>query len=168
MKKIYAVILFFFVAGCSHMGVGKSESACKEGLKELSIYNGYAPAEIAVSPLTKIDRKLDAKGQVVIRAYVSLMDGFGNQIKAPAVFRFELYEKVVHSSEPKGKRVVVWPDVDLKTPVENNRYWQDFLRAYKFDLDFQPQKGKNYVLQVTGLCPNGRRLPAQSNIAAAE
>ena len=37
-------------------------------------------------------------------AYVSLMDVFGSQIKGPAVFRFELYEKVVRSSEPKGNK----------------------------------------------------------------
>ena len=119
--------------------------------------------EISILPLTKIET--GDKGPAVIRAYVSLLDGFGSQIKTPAVFRFELYEKISRSPEPKGKRVVIWPDFDLCGPGDNNRHWQDFLRAYKFDLDFKPQKNQNYVLQVTCLCPSGKRLTAEVNLA---
>ncbi len=156
---VFSVLLLLTAAGCEHMGVEQASSKCDEGLKELGIYSGFSPAEINILPLTKIEA--GDKGSAVIRAYVSLMDRFGSQIKTPAVFRFELYEKISRSSEPKGKRIVIWPDFDLRGPVENNRHWQDFLRAYKFDLDYKPQEGQNYILQVTCLCPNGKRFSGE-------
>ena len=161
LLKSVIIVSVLLTCGCDHMGVDKS--ACPEDPAELGVYSGYTPAEINILPLTKIEA--GDKGSMAIRAYVSLMDGFGSQIKMPGQFRFELYEKVARSSEPKGKRVVMWPDFDLQTPGDNNRHWQDFLRTYKFDLDFQSQKGRHYVLQVTYMCPSGKRLAAETNLA---
>ena len=148
------------------MGVEQSASGNDITPLESGAYGGFSPAEISILPLTKIES--GDKGKAVIRAYVSVVDGFGSQIKWPAIFRFELYEKISRSSEPKGRRVVIWPDIDLRRPADNNRHWQDFLRSYKFDLDFQSQKGQTYVLQVTCVCHSGKRLSSQSNLAAAE
>ena len=165
---VFSAILSLVIAGCGYMGVDKSQSADAGGLEELGVYSGYSPAEISILPLTRIGAQASDKGKAVIQVYVSLLDGFGSQIKAPAVFRFELYERISRSAEPKGKRVVIWLDFDLQGPGDNNHHWQDFLRAYKFDLEFKPQKDQNYVLQVTCLCPGGRRLLSQSNLAVAE
>lgn len=146
------------------MGVEKSAAGCQENVQELGVYSGYSPVEIQILPLTRINA--GDRGAAVIQTYVSLVDNFGSQIKGPAVFRFELYEKILTgSAEQKGKRIIVWPDADLQSPSDNNRHWQDFLRTYKFDLDFQHPKGRHYVLQVTCLCPSGKRLDAQANIA---
>ncbi len=141
------------------MGV---EQASKD--EEGRVYSGFLPVEINILPLTKVEP--GNKNSAVIRVYVSLLDGFGCQIKGPGQFRFELYEKISRSQEIKGKRIIIWPDFDLSVPGDNNRHWEDFLRTYKFDLDFQYQKSQHYVLQVTYLCPSGKRLTAETELAA--
>lgn len=119
----------------------------------------YAPAKVDIMPLTEL---VTAGGQGFrIHLYVSLLDAFGSQIKSPAVFRFELYEHVVRSAEPKGKRAVIWADFDLTSPAANNEYWRDFLRAYEFNLPFEQATGQTYILQVTCLCPSGSRLTSE-------
>jgi len=128
--------------------------------KKLSVYSHYAPAKISIMPLTEFI-SAGSTQQVKIKPYVSLLDSFGSQIKSPAVFRFELYQRVLRSAEPKGRRVVIWPDIDLTDPAANNEYWRDFLRAYEFDLPFEPDASQSYILQVTCLCPNSRRIFAE-------
>ena len=93
--------------------------------------------------------------------YVSLLDAYSEKIKAPGIFRFELYEYVQRSSEPKGQRIAIWPDVDLNSPAENQTYWRDFLRAYEFSLGAPASRGKTYILEVTCLCPSGKRLSTE-------
>jgi len=138
--------------------------------ERLSVYSHFAPAKISIMPLTEFISSNDARQANPVRSksstsnganinlYVSLMDSFGSQIKSPCVFRFELYQKVQRSAEPKGKRVIIWPDVDLTDPVANDEYWRDFLRAYEFNLPFESAANQSYILQVTCLCPTGRRL----------
>ena len=129
-------------------------------VKELSVYSRFAPAKINIMPLTEFISIGDTE-QPNINLYVSLLDSFGSQIKSPIVFRFELYQRVLRSAEPKGRRVIIWPDIDLNDPAANNEYWRDFLRAYEFDLPFEPDASQSYILQVTCLCPNGRRISAE-------
>ncbi len=151
-------------AGCesASVGPGLTGSATKtdDDFKRLSVYSHFAPAKINIMPLTEFISPGDAR-QANINLYVSLLDSFGSQIKSPCVFRFELYQKVQRSSEPKGRRVIIWPDIDLTDLVENDEYWRDFLRAYEFNLPFEFRLGRtnqSYILQVTSLCPTGRRL----------
>jgi hypothetical protein len=87
-----------------------------------------------------------------------LLDSFGSQIKSPGIFRFELYQRALRSAKPKGKRVEIWEDIDLTEPAINHEYWRGFLMAYEFDLPFELDVNQSYILQVTCLCPNGRRL----------
>ena len=56
----------------------------------------YATAEIDILPLTEF---APADGEPQIHAYVSLLDSFGSQIKAPGKFRFELYQHVQRSPQ---------------------------------------------------------------------
>jgi hypothetical protein len=151
-------------AGCESAsgGPGLTGPATKtdDDFKRLSVYSHFAPAKVNIMPLTEFISPGDAR-QANINLYVSLLDSFGSQIKSPCVFRFELYQKVQRSSEPKGKRVIIWPDIDLTDLVENDEYWRDFLRAYEFNLPFEfrlGQTNQSYILQVTSLCPTGRRL----------
>jgi len=83
-----------------------------------------------------------------------------DRLKSPEIFRFELYEKVRQSAEPRGKRIAIWPDFDLTEPGENNKHWQDFLRSYRFELELEEQMGNDCILQVTWLSAGGRRLSA--------
>ena len=137
-------------------------------LGKLSAYAGYTPTKTDIMPLTEfvIDKNTDSYS--TIRAYVCLLDSSGSQVKSPAVFRFELYEYVERSARTKGKRLAIWPDIDLTAPVENNRYWRDFLRAYQFNLPFEPQNGRTYILEVTCSSVGGRRLSNNFNIKFTE
>jgi len=126
----------------------------------LSLYARFVPVKIDIMPLTEFVGLDDAQ-RSKIHLYVSLLDPFGSQIKSPGMFRFELYEYMQRSSEPKGKRAVIWPDVDLTDPVTNNDYWRDFLRTYEFSLPCEQANSQDYILQVTCLCPNGKRLSSE-------
>jgi hypothetical protein len=121
----------------------------------------YGPEKVYITPLTEFTSTGDEEKPSNIKVYVSLLDAFDCQIKAPTVFRFELYDKVPLSAEPKGKRILIWPDIDLNNAAKNNSYWRDFLRVYEFNLPFEPKKEKTYILQVTALCPDGKRLSAE-------
>ena len=118
-------------------------------------------------PLTEFISVDDAR-QAKIKIYVSLLDTFGSQIKSPVTFRFELYEYVQRSAEPKGKRIIIWSDIDLTEPAENNVYWRDFLRAYEFNLPFEQAANQSYILQVTCLCPNGKRISSEFTLRHSE
>lgn len=122
---------------------------------------GFAPAKICILPLTELPSSTGSSQAVSLDAYISLLDAFGAQIKAPSVIRFELYQYVPRSSEAKGLRLAIWPDIDLTHPAMNNRYWRDFLRAYEFKLDAPAGLNETYVLEVTCMCPDGRRLTAE-------
>jgi hypothetical protein len=118
----------------------------------------FALAKIGVLPLTELSTSSRASQSTKLNAFVTMLDAFGSQMKAPGVWRFELYEYVPRSAQSKGQRLALWPDIDLTTPAENNRYWRDFLRAYEFELDAQASRDKTYVLEVTCLCPDGKCL----------
>jgi len=173
--KAAAVVgrMFFFVllavwAGCEPVA-SESSSKSDNEFNQLSAYASYSPAKIDIMPLTEFIRVGDDDDEVSkIKVYVSLLDVFDSQIKAPGVFRFELYEYIQHSAEPKGGRIIIWEDVDLTEPSENNEHWRDFLRAYEFNLDFEPEGNRSYVLQGTCLCPNGRRLSAEFGLKPAK
>lgn len=161
MAYAIAVIVQMFLlllagAGCEPADAELPSSA-DSGFNQLS---EYGPVKVDIMPLTEFVCTDDGEKTSKIKAYVSLLDAFDCQIKTPAVFRFELYDRVPRSAEPKGKRIFIWPDIDLTDAAENNRYWRDFLRAYEFALDFEPDKNQNHILQITCLCPNGRRLSA--------
>lgn len=167
--KVFCVILqaFFFVwlcfaGGCEPATPGVELPAeTNKVSSQLSAYTSYGPVKIDILPLTEfVSDEVDQDGSV-IKVYVGLLDEFGCQMKAPGVFRFELYKKVLRSSEQKGRRIAIWPDIDLTQTPENHKYWRDFLRSYEFALDFESQTSQSYILQVTCLCPNGKRLLAE-------
>lgn len=122
--------------------------------------SGFAPVEIVILPLTELVQPAAGRGQE-LSVYVSLADAYGCQMKGPGTFRIELYDYVQRSAAPKGQRIAIWPDVDLTSPAENQKYWRDFLRAYEFVVPAQVSPDKTYVLEVTCLIPAGRRLSAE-------
>ena len=174
MRAIAGVLQVFFVifllvcAGCQSPFKNPEITAKTDNdFNKLSIYTHYAPTKINITPLTEFIRT-DVGRQANIRLYVSLLDSFGSQIKSPCVFRFELYQRVQRSAEPKGKREIIWPDIDLTNTAGNNEYWRDFLRAYEFNLPFEPTTNQSYILQVTCLCPSGKRLSAEFGLKHIE
>ena len=160
MKTIAVIermlLLLFIVAGCEPSGT-KLETNTDTSLGQLV---QYGPAKVDVIPLTEFVAAGNDEASSKIKVYVSLLDAFDCQIKNPAVFRFELYEKVPRSAEPKGRRILLWPDIDLTDVAKNNEHWNDFLRAYEFNLPFEPKPSQSCILQVTALCSDGKRISA--------
>jgi hypothetical protein len=157
----FRILLFIFLlaaTGCGQLS-GRTSKADND-FNTISAYSRFAPDRIDILPLTEFINT-DNVRQISIKPYVSLHDSFGSQIISPGVFRFELYQRALRSAEPKGKRVVIWEDIDLTDPALNHEYWRNYLRAYEFDLPFELDVNQRYILQVTCLCPNGRRLSAE-------
>ncbi|MHC4624091.1 MAG: hypothetical protein ACYS4W_09350 [Planctomycetota bacterium] len=167
LARILFVASIVFGGGCES-GPFKRTVASDKTSEMLSMYTSYSAAEVDIIPLTEFVSSGTAEGSPEIKAYVSLVDPFGSQVKSPGVFRFELYEYVRHSSESMGRRVSIWPDIDLTGSEENNTYWRDYLRAYEFRLPFELRGGRTHVLQVTCLCPTGRRLSDEFVIKSGE
>jgi len=159
--KLLFIAALTFYAGCS----GESSAPMFSTLGQAPCAR-YGPARIDVLPITSLVRGA-TDSESTVNVYVCLLDSFDCQIKSPAVFRFELFQRVQHSSEPKGRRLAFWPDIDLMDPANNNNNWQDFLRAYLFSLPLQKTSAENAILHVTCLCPAGRRLVADFPIRPA-
>ena len=145
---------------------GRDQGTTAESLPVVP--TGFAPAKVCILPLTELPGSTGSSQAVVLDAYISLLDAFGAQIKAPGVLRFELYQYVRRSAQPKGQRLAIWPDIDLTHPAMNNRYWRDFLRAYEFKLDAPAGLNETYVFEVTCMCPDGRRLTAEFPLRGAK
>jgi len=165
MKAVIAALeILFFLSlaaqtGCnSGPGIGIASEGTDNIANLLAVYIPYTAVKADILPLTEFVSIDKSTGVCRIRAYVSLLDSFESQIKTPGIFRFELYKYAERSPEPKGRRIMLWPDFDLTGPADNNRYWRDYLRAYRFNLEFQAESKGTCILQVTYTTAEGRRL----------
>jgi hypothetical protein len=153
-----AIFTLVFYAGCSTTPPGADRSPSL--FRDSTPCANFGPARIDILPITSIVPASASDSDAVINAYICLVDAFDTQIKSPVVFRFELFQYLKRSADPKGKRLIVWPDIDLTDPALNNNAWQDFLRAYLFTLPLQKSSADNCILHVTVICPSGKRLTA--------
>ena len=160
--QIFFLVYLFSQAGCEQTSVDTSMQTeptfQTESDSSASIFDSYSPVKIDIMPLTEFVSLNKADEKSDINVYVSLLDSFGSQKKSPGTFRFEIYESVQRSAEPRGRRIAIWPDIDLTNADKNNKYWRDFLRAYQFNLPFEPAINQSYILQITFLCPIDKRL----------
>jgi hypothetical protein len=163
-KLALCAILACLPIGC-HSSKPNNRTAGEHDQLETTKIACFFPVKVQVLPLTKMVSPSDPDVSFHIHAYISLLDQFDSQIKTPGKFRFELYEKVLRSAKPKGKRIKIWEDVDLQAPGINHQYWQDYLRAYEFILDIEPQAKKNYILEITFSSATGRRFTTEYIIA---
>jgi hypothetical protein len=76
-----------------------------------------------------------------------------------AWFRFELYEFVPLDANPRGKRIVLWPEIQPGAVESANRNWRPHLKAYEFVLPVRQRLAadKTYLLEVTALGADGIR-----------
>ena len=159
MKFLIVVIIpVILLQGCGNVELKKHNNY---GSEKISAYLKYSPEEVKILPLTEVT---ELYGRPEIEAYIGLLDKHSNYMKSPAIFRFELYHYRERSADSKGSRIKKWDDIKLINPAENNKYWNDYLRAYKFDLKLDSAQEDTYILQVTCNCPNGKRLTAKKQI----
>ena len=154
-------LLIGALAGChpTHMS-NTNGSQAQQPLS--SVWSDYAPRQLQLMRWTEITCQDSDTSSLKIVIYASLLDAYGNQIKAPGTFRFELCERTRRSARILGKRHQRWTDIQLINPRENQNHWQDYLRAYEFELNIDnPLLVKDYVLQATFFLPNQNRLTAE-------
>jgi hypothetical protein len=168
IRWIFLLHLLLSVWGCDSVQTVKQQPEAADRFEDFGVYARYTPVRIEIMPLTEFTSVGDDEQTSKINVYVSLLDSFASQIKWPGVFRFELYERVFRSADPKGRRIAIWSDIDLTEAAPNDEYWQDFLRAYQFGLDFVPTEHSDYILQITYLSVDGRRLYAEFDIRRTE
>ena len=149
------VLVWLLSSGCEPGRPGPYSAASGE-----DILCGYTAEGVRVIGLTEMARDPQGASDVMLKVYLELVDSAGSSIKSPCKFQFELYQFVPRTAQPKGKRLSFWSGLDLIEPGENNIYWQDYLRAYRFDLqvDFKPSTSVTYVLEVTCHTGAGKRL----------
>ena len=112
---------------------------------------------VRISALTEFIPDASAAGKMQIKTLIELVDPLGTPVKTAFAARFEFYEFKPLSSNPRGSRLAIWPEQDLHDPAANDEHWEDFLYGYEFylPLEFVPQPGKKYLLEVS--CLAGRR-----------
>jgi hypothetical protein len=156
---LLAGVAMFFLCGCEQQ-YSPAPRPEKEAITEFETLNDYQPVKAVFLPLSDVRSSDKAADPDTITVYIALQDGAGSSVKAPVVFRFELYQFSPLSADPKGKRLYIWEDINLNTFKENNRYWRDYLRAYEFRLLYNCPDCRKYVLEVTCMNPSGTRLLA--------
>jgi hypothetical protein len=152
-------LILLFAGGCEPTQFVGAPADSNKSPAGLAVYTPFAPASVDISPLTELSPAENSRLQV--KAFVSLIDASGSQIKWPAVFRFELYQHITRLTHTKGQRLFIWPDMNLTAATANNEYWQDFLRAYEFNLELPAPAADELVLYVTCFCPSGKRISAE-------
>ncbi len=142
--------------GCEQAAVSRKPV----NLEGNSLIAAYFPHSVRMTSLTEFVRPEEQIETPVIKVQVDMLDSFGNRIKSPAIFRFELFSYVPRSAQPKGARIYQWPDVDLTDPRNNQQYWNDFMRCYEFSMAIRQaiSSGTNYILELTCTLPDTRRL----------
>lgn len=157
--SIISCVLLLGLVGCEKPPdvVQDKPSRAALSLAELA-GEAYQPVRVNFLPLTEMAPAEDANQSGKIIAYVSLLDAAGSAIKFPGQFRFELYEHLSDLLGRKGKRIAIWQQQDLMSFADNSTAWQDYLRAYQFELAFEPTSQQQYILIVTYTSPTGKRL----------
>jgi hypothetical protein len=158
MKIIISGKLLFISSLVFYAGCGGGDTGPVFPISFSQPDSRYGPSKIDILPISTLSQTKDSAKNTTINAYISLLDAYDSQIKAPATFRFELFQYLQRSSDPKGKRLNIWPDIDLTDPGVNNSHWQDFLRAYQFSLPVKQRPGEVCILRATCLSPSGKRL----------
>jgi hypothetical protein len=168
-RKILCMVCLLGIGLCCGCGPNPSEgSKLAKPSSTTQPSAGFAPVRIAITPWTEIKGQTHEEGTQHIRVFLRLVDAFGSELKSPGIFRFELYEKVPRSAEPRGRRLMMWPDLDLTAAEQNNVHWQDYLRSYEFTLGFDPPDAGPFVLEATFIPPEGRRLTCQYLLSSAQ
>jgi hypothetical protein len=154
------------------IAAGLLNCGCEQQKKPLDMqqcieeFEAFGPDTLTIVGLTELKGTAQGEEAPKLKVFVKVLDSFGSAIKAPCVFRVELYEYVERSPSPRGKRIEIWPDVDLTEAGRTNAQWRDYLRAYEFNLDVGPKLdlGRVYIVEVTCLLPTGKRLYVQHNL----
>ena len=113
-----------------------------------------SPVErIRISAITEFVPDVESPIRMQVKTLIELFDASDSSVKVPCAFRFELYEFHPLSSDPRGGRLMIWPEQKLNDSDTNDEHWNELLRGYEFVLpfDFLLNEDKKYVLEATCL-----------------
>jgi len=119
------------------------------------------PKSIRIHPFT--GRTFDEAGGIKgVDVQIEAVDSYNDKTKAFGDFRFEMYQFVPNSLDPKGKRIATW-DESLWEPKKNLLHWDKITRLYVFKLQWDRPipVGKRVVLLVSFSSPFTDRLTAE-------
>ncbi|MBL7106602.1 MAG: hypothetical protein ISS77_03210 [Phycisphaerae bacterium] len=164
LKAVTGIICaaVLFSGGCQETQTVTQTSSAQSKEAQRCMYSGFDPVKLEILPLTEV--KVSSDNGSKVNVLLTLSDTFNCQQKFPGAFRFELYEYVARSVEPKGKRLILWPDIDLNNPAQNNKYWRNYLRAYEFELLLDTSLDKTCILEITFLTADQKRLNSDITI----
>jgi hypothetical protein len=121
-----------------------------------------------VEPFTRVksfDGDPTPDGIELLLQAVNSLDNPGLMIAGQ--LRVELFEHIAGSADQKGRRLEHW-DIELATPAQQRRYWNQLTQMYEFrlgiDRSVMPQADK-YVLLVTYNSPLGEHLTDECVVA---
>ena len=121
-----------------------------------------------VEPFTRVksfDDDPTPDGIELLLQAVNSLDNPGLMIAGQ--LRVELFEHIAGSADQKGRRLEHW-DIELATPAQQRRYWNQLTQMYEFrlaiDRTVMPLADK-YVLLVTYNSPLGEHLTDEGVVA---
>ena len=89
----------------------------------------------------------------ILRVFVQPADA-----DAGATYRFELYELKPYNTNPRGRRLMLWPEIAAVRRTDSTTHWRPHVGAYEFELPMHtPSDGQRLVLEVTALLEDGTR-----------
>ena len=157
----FAICLLPFTFACEEPKKPMNTEEC------ISRIDAYGPATLEIVGLSELRAVAGEQDAAKLKIFVKELDSFGSAIKAPCVFRVELYEYATRSPSPLGKRLEIWPDIDLTNSCKNNDQWRDYLRAYEFNFEVRSRLdfGRVYIVEATCISPLGKRMTAQYKLS---
>ena len=153
---VYVIIFMCSPGGCRHIPIGSKKGIAAQP------ESGFQPTKVILqTSFTHIipkQTKTNQAGQ--IETYVRLTDQFGDPLKAPGRFRFELFEYRPAASDPRGRRFSIngVQKFDLTEIDVNQRHWDSTTGNYRFTLKLPDGSPKTVVMQVTFSADSGLRL----------
>ena len=148
--------VFLAMAGCAASTASMDDPARREMLALLM------PSRVEiVEPFTRVksfDNDAEPDGIELLLQAVNALDNPGLMLAGG--IRVELFEHVAGTADPKGRRLEHW-DVELATPAQQRRYWNQLTQMYEFRLGVDLARippGDRYVLLVTYNSPLGEHL----------
>lgn len=156
-KKTLSLLSRFSVGNVYLLAVIIVLNGCQVAHPPVQSSDPSSIQQISISALTEFAMDPDQPDRVQLRVLVEPLVVSDSSVPAPCIFRFELYEFHPRSSDPRGNRLLLWPQKDLSRQENAEKHWDELLRGYKFDLPvgFMPTQNKKYVLEVT--CISGSK-----------
>jgi hypothetical protein len=140
------------LAGCSQQNRGTPGDIEMAAWVDL-----MAPRAIEVQSFTQPVSQTGNGAADAIEVILAADDATGHPIKVVGIFQFELYERRVAGGLMMGDRLAYWR-VPVRSQEQQQRYWDEYARYYRFPLEKNDLPAGEYILQAQFTGPTGEHL----------